>query len=69
MDFDVINNLGYFEITEISVWLGIMYFGKCWIDNFFKDRKESLQMPKLDILRMDLGSKKLLLINHLVVLL
>ena len=35
MDFDVINNLGYFEIIEISVWLGIMYFGKCWIDNFF----------------------------------
>jgi len=29
MDFDVINNLGYFEVIEISVWLGIMYFGKC----------------------------------------
>ena len=36
MDFDVINNLGYFEVIEISVWLGIMYFDKCWIDNFFK---------------------------------
>ena len=39
MDFDVINNLGYLEIIEISVWLGIMYFGKCWIDNFFKKEK------------------------------
>ena len=40
MDFDVINNLGYFEIAEISVWLGIMYFGKCWIDNFFKKEEK-----------------------------
>ena len=39
MDFDVINNLGYLEIIEISVWLGIMYFGKCWIDNFFNKEK------------------------------
>ena len=39
MDFDVINNLGYFEVIEISVWLGIMYFGKCWIDNFFNKEK------------------------------
>ena len=29
MDLEVINNLGYFEVIEISVWLGIMYFGKC----------------------------------------
>jgi len=36
MDFEVINNLGYFEVIEISVWIGIMYFCKCWIDNFFK---------------------------------
>ena len=39
MDFEVINNLGYFEVIEISVWLGIMYFGKCWVDNFFKDQQ------------------------------
>ncbi len=39
MDFDVINNLGYFEVIEISVWLGIMYFGKCGIDNFFNKEK------------------------------
>ena len=36
MDFEVINNLGYFEVIEISIWLGIMYFGKCAIDNFFR---------------------------------
>jgi len=39
VDFDVINNLGYFEIIEISIWLGIMYFGKCWVDNFFNKEK------------------------------
>tara|TARA_Y100001951_G_scaffold23765_1_gene18405 strand:- start:348 stop:467 length:120 start_codon:yes stop_codon:yes gene_type:complete len=39
MDFDVINNLGYFEIIEISAWLGLMYFGKCWIDNLFKNKE------------------------------
>ena len=39
MDFDVINNLGYFEIIEISAWLGLMYFGKCWIDNYFKNKE------------------------------
>jgi len=36
MDVDVLNNLGYFEVLEISIWLGIMYYGKCWIDNKFK---------------------------------
>ena len=36
MDFEAVNNLGYFEVIEISVWIGIMYFCKCWIDNFFK---------------------------------
>jgi len=36
MDLEVINNLGYFEVIEISVWLGIMYFCKCWIDKHFK---------------------------------
>ena len=39
MDFEAINNLGYFEVIEISVWLGIMYFGKCWVDNFFKNKE------------------------------
>jgi len=39
MDFEVINNLGYFEVIEISAWLGLMYFGKCWIDNHFKSKE------------------------------
>ena len=39
MDFEAVNNLGYFEVIEISIWLAIMYFGKCWIDNFFKKEK------------------------------
>ena len=36
MDMGVLNNLGYFEVIEISIWLGLMYYGKCWIDNKFK---------------------------------
>ena len=36
MDIDEINNLGYIEVIEISIWLGLMYYGKCWIDNKFK---------------------------------
>ena len=36
MDVGVLNNLGYFEVIEISIWLGIMYYGKCWIDRRFK---------------------------------
>ena len=36
MDIDVLNNLGYFEVFEISLWIGLMYYGKCWIDSRFK---------------------------------
>ncbi len=32
----MLNNLGYVEVIEISIWLGLMYYGKCWIDNKFK---------------------------------
>ena len=39
MDFEAINNLGYFEVIEISVWLGIMYFGKSWVDSYFKNKE------------------------------
>ena len=35
MDIDVLNNLGYFEVIEISLWIGVMYFGKCYIDDYF----------------------------------
>jgi len=36
MDVGILNSLGYFEVIEISIWLGIMCFGKCWIDSKFK---------------------------------
>ena len=36
MDIEVLNELGYIEAIEISFWIGIMYYGKCWIDNKFK---------------------------------
>ena len=36
MDIGILNELRYFEVIEISIWLGIMYYGKCWIDNKFK---------------------------------
>ena len=36
MDIGILNSLGYIEVIEISIWLGIMYYGKGWIDNKFK---------------------------------
>tara|TARA_Y100001951_G_scaffold58319_1_gene46330 strand:- start:301 stop:411 length:111 start_codon:yes stop_codon:yes gene_type:complete len=36
MDIEVLNELGYLEVIEISIWLGAMYYGKCWIDSRFK---------------------------------
>jgi hypothetical protein len=38
MDFEWLNELGYFEVIEISFWLGVMYFGKCYIDDYFNRR-------------------------------
>ena len=39
MDGGVLNELGYFEVIEISIWLAVMYYGKCWIDHWFGTRK------------------------------
>ena len=39
MDVGVLNSLGYIEVIEISIWLGVMYYGKCWIDNNFDGKK------------------------------
>ena len=36
MDISVLNELGYSEVIEITIWLGLVYCGKCWIDNKFK---------------------------------
>ena len=38
MDLEVLNNLGYFEVIEISFWIALMYFGKCFIDNYFRNK-------------------------------
>ena len=38
MDVGVLNQLGYFEVFEISLWLELMYFGICAIDHWFGTR-------------------------------
>ena len=41
MDSEALNwlvEIGYWEIIEISLWVGLMYFGKCWIDDYFNRR-------------------------------
>ena len=30
------NELGYLDGILFTLWLGILYYGKCWIDNKFK---------------------------------
>ena len=46
MDVGILNELGYFEVIEISLWLGIMYFGKCYIDYYFKDKPKKEESKK-----------------------
>jgi hypothetical protein len=31
------DSLSYVDGVLFSIWLGILYYGKCWIDNKFKD--------------------------------
>lgn len=31
------NSLTYVDGVLFTVWLGVLYYGKCWIDNKFKD--------------------------------
>ncbi len=38
MDLNALNDIGYWEIIEISVYLTIMYMGKGFIDEFFNGR-------------------------------
>ena len=38
MDIGTLNMLGYGEVIEISLWLAVMYTGKCYIDDFFNRR-------------------------------
>jgi|TARA_R100000501_G_scaffold9536_2_gene18957 hypothetical protein len=46
MELGILNELGYFEVIEISIWLGLMYFGKCWVDNYFKNKSEKCCINK-----------------------
>ena len=31
------DELSYLDGILFTIWLGILYFGKCYIDNYFKD--------------------------------
>ena len=48
MDIGILNSLGYIEVIEISIWLGIMYFGKCYIDDYFKDKSKKSKKQLLN---------------------
>jgi hypothetical protein len=34
------NELSYFDGILFTFWLGILYWGKCWIDSWFKRKDE-----------------------------
>jgi hypothetical protein len=33
---EIWNEVSYLDGILFSLWLGILYYGKCWIDNRFK---------------------------------
>ena len=33
---EIWNSIGYFDGILFTIWLGILYYGKCWIDSRFK---------------------------------
>ena len=37
---DIWNELGWTDGVLFSVWLGIMYYCKAWIDHRFKEKKD-----------------------------
>ena len=37
---DVWHELTYIDGILFSIWVGILYYGKCWIDNKFKCKEE-----------------------------
>jgi len=39
MEFlDVWDNLSYLDGVLFSIWLGVMYYTKCWIDEHFMNK-------------------------------
>ncbi len=39
--FDIWNGLDYVDGILFSAWLGLMYYGKCWIDHKFREKKDA----------------------------
>ena len=37
---DIWNELSWTDGVLFSVWLGIMYYGKAWIDHKFREKKD-----------------------------
>jgi hypothetical protein len=37
---DIWNELSWTDGVMFSVWLGIMYYGKAWIDHRFREKKD-----------------------------
>lgn len=35
---DIWNSLGYIEGAIFTLWLGILYYMKCWIDHHFNQK-------------------------------
>ena len=33
---DIWNDLGWVDGVLFTLWIGIIYYGKCWIDSRFK---------------------------------
>ena len=33
---EIWNQLGWMDGVLFTIWLGILYYGKCWIDSKFK---------------------------------
>jgi len=40
MDLNALNDIGYYEIIEISIYIAAMYVGKGFIDEFFNRRQK-----------------------------
>ena len=35
---DTWNDLGWVDGVLFTLWIGIVYYGKCWIDNRFREK-------------------------------
>ena len=37
---DVWNDLGWVDGVLFTIWIGVIYYGKCWIDYRFNTKKK-----------------------------